>query len=805
MTERQYRLAKGKNEKSNEITNVSTTWPRIVKVFTQHEVSNSKEGEYLVGGHFKGNIRQESEIVGRSLLTIDIDKGAKSIEGLEFDLAMGISCAFCAYSTFRHQLDAPRVRVIVPLSRDVTPAEYRSLSRDFVAALGIEVDPCSFAPNQAMFYPKCPDLTMAWSYHQDGEPYAVPEHVASYSRDDDDDLSIAIAKEPLDLTASQVNGYLAAYPAQGKEYDEWFKVGAAIHHQTRGEGFELWREWSNKSDKHDEKLMLKKWGSIGRDRSRPVTFASIIALVRSNGGESIAPEHKAVLFDTLCVKASTISSHDEYTAFKSEIRAMPYELLGKDERAMIASEMVDAYGKKNGLTKSEIKRELQEPEKRKRLGRADDAPDWVAPWVYIEALCEFANTDLNYTIKREAFNAKYGREPDVVSAECMASELALNTYTIPVLVDVIYVPLVGTVFEWEGKQMLNAYKISGIPACEVVDSDGQNVIDMFMAHMQMLFPDTEERTIIMDFIAHTIKRPGDKINWALLIHGPEGVGKSYISSVVSLMLGENVRALTSSAIAGRFTGWATGAVLNVIEEIHISGESSYEMMDKMKPFISNDVVQIEEKGRDHRTVPNMTNYIAFTNRKDAVPIGEGDRRYTVIKAAIESEAHLFEIMGGRAKSEIYFTKLFEGSKRRADAIHRHFLDWQISDSFTPKGRAPMTDAKRNMIDLCRSPARMMVEDAIESNRSNIINDRILDVTWLNKLLVMEGLPDEFPKNRLMSKVLLEMGYEPVEGKRVKIAKTSTCHYIWHKPDAVGSDDAKCEVKATHDDPEHVPF
>ena len=36
-------------------------------------------------------------------------------------------------------------------------------------------------------------------------------------------------------------------------------------------------------------------------------------------------------------------------------------------------------------------------------------PDWFEDWIYVEKLCEFANTRLNYSIKREAFNAKYNR------------------------------------------------------------------------------------------------------------------------------------------------------------------------------------------------------------------------------------------------------------------------------------------------------------------------------------------------------------------------------------------------------------
>ena len=63
--------------------------------------------------------------------------------------------AFVAYSTHRHTSDMPRVRIVMPLSREVSgDDEYRALSQAFCREFGslFVFDECSYKPNQFMFF-----------------------------------------------------------------------------------------------------------------------------------------------------------------------------------------------------------------------------------------------------------------------------------------------------------------------------------------------------------------------------------------------------------------------------------------------------------------------------------------------------------------------------------------------------------------------------------------------------------------------------------------------------------------------------
>lgn len=769
------------------VQNKSFEWDKIVERMSQHEVAISKGGRYFVGGEYSSSERKEANLLNRSLLTLDIDNiVGMSVGDLELMLVLSIDCAFVAYSTFSHTPEHPKIRIVVPLSRTVSPDEYREVSRDFISLLpDLTFDPCSFVPNQLMYLPACPDLSVSWAVSMGTEPYEVPDIISVPTRDDGDDFERAVLAQPLDISDDEVDAYLGGYQAQPLEYDEWIRVGAALHHQFRGstsEGFKRWLDWSAKSDKHDPAQMEVKWRSFGNS-TRVVTFASVIHLARASGVEverSVAVSVEQSAFERLLEVASNVSDMPEYDDFKSRIQNISLSVLPLDKRSLLAQEVFDAWGKDRGLTKTDIKAQLK-PTSKVKVDNVEK-PDWLEPWVYIESTCEYYNCDLHYSIKRDAFNNKFGRIMTVTFGDdaMLPSVFAANHCGIDTVVDTMFWPGAGPFFEHEGKRFINTYRETGIAPCGALDDDGQAVVDLFMGHVRFMIENEDEQRLLVDYLAWIIQHPGQKINWALLIQGAQGVGKSYFAVVMQNLLGLMTRNVEPMALSGRFTAWAHGALLAVIEEIRISGENRFELIDRLKPFVSNNVVQIEEKGRDQRTVPNFQTYLLLTNHKDALPVNENDRRYAPIFSRVQSEEQLFEELGGRLGADAYFTKLFDDSERRADALSFFLRNWKISEGFSAKGRAPHTSAREEMIALGVSPDRSLIEDAIDLNRCDVINDKVLDVTWLGKLCEGEGTM--LPKTRAMSAILLEMGYRQIEGRRIKVAKSANKHYIWFKGD-----------------------
>lgn len=89
--------------------------------------------------------------------------------------------------------------------------------------------------------------------------------------------------EPLGLTEQQLRDALAVLPTD-LDYDQWLRVGMALHHETRGERFDLWDDWSATSAKYStSEYGQARWDSFGRGDQRPTTAHFLVNLANEHG------------------------------------------------------------------------------------------------------------------------------------------------------------------------------------------------------------------------------------------------------------------------------------------------------------------------------------------------------------------------------------------------------------------------------------------------------------------------------------------------------------------------------------------
>ena len=806
MNAQTFKVATGAN--LGRCTNNSFTWDKLVVGFTSHTQSDVKGGKYFVGGWFEGHERKESQMLCRSLLTFDIDNSGMTLAAIQYELLMYFDSAFVVYSTYSHSEDTPKLRVVVPLSREITPLQYRSLSLKVSQELCIPVDKCSFIPNQVMYMPSCPDLSLAWSFSQSGSELDVEPHLTlvgssggqadglkgarNAQGDADTDreldeavkgLELAVRAIPNDISDYDVVAYLDAYPAELCDYHAWFNVCTALYHQYQGSdvGFNMFYEWSLAGNETKNRRELRaKWDSLAGGAGT-LTFASVIYAVKQSGAhvllQGCGMSAHSDVFEQLLVDASEVSSLAEYEDLKTRLLAIPTFKLGGDLRGMVASEIAQGFGKMKGITKTQIAKAIT-PVGKGGSGAitADDVPAWAGDWVFIETLCEFYNVRLNYGIRKEAFNAKYDREGDCVAAGVPASVLALVEYKIPVVVGQLFWPGCGQLMRYDGKALVNTYRAHNVVPVSEYDAGGLEAVRMFEAQLAMILPVKRERELLLHWLVFVYQNAGKRTNWSIILQGAQGSGKTYFKDVMKLLMGANARSLDPSAIGGRFSGWATGCLLNIVEEIRVNGVNRYEIMDAIKPFITNAEVAIERKGRDHEIVPNFTSYLFLTNHKDAVPIGDGDRRYCILFSAIQTEEQLYKIFGGEAATGEYFDRLYDTTRANVGALAKYFTDYVLPLDFKPYGRAPSTEGKAEMAGLSISENRQTLEDLLDKHRCELINDEFIDITELNKLCIMDG--DEIPKTRSLSAILLEKGFRQIKGRCFMTYRPRQRHYVW---------------------------
>ncbi len=114
----------------------------------------AKDHGGFVAGVLKGGRRKIDTVEVRSMLALDGDR----IDRAFLDNYESI-CPYTSalYTTHSSTDENPRVRLVVPLTRDVTPEEFVAVSRYLADMLGIDYfDECSYQPNQLMYWPSTP-------------------------------------------------------------------------------------------------------------------------------------------------------------------------------------------------------------------------------------------------------------------------------------------------------------------------------------------------------------------------------------------------------------------------------------------------------------------------------------------------------------------------------------------------------------------------------------------------------------------------------------------------------------------------
>ena len=112
---------------------------------------NIKDVGGFVGGQLREGRRKNGMVLCRSMLTLDMDYGKPEVWD-EIDLLHDFQC--CVYSTHKHTPEHPRLRMIIPLARDITEEEYPAVARMVAKEIGIDLfDDTTYEACRLMYWP----------------------------------------------------------------------------------------------------------------------------------------------------------------------------------------------------------------------------------------------------------------------------------------------------------------------------------------------------------------------------------------------------------------------------------------------------------------------------------------------------------------------------------------------------------------------------------------------------------------------------------------------------------------------------
>lgn len=189
-------IAVGESRRSTQWKNKEVLWSQLVerlsiptktpetvdeyRGFAKSKRDEIKDVGGFVGGSLKGGRRKAEAIMQRRLLTLDLDDVPRNADPWD-TVVLVLGCAAVLYSTHSHRPEAPRLRLVMPLSRPVSPEEYSAIARKVAQDIGIDMcDDTTYEPHRLMYWPSA-SINAEYRYEvEDGLWLNADEQLARY-------------------------------------------------------------------------------------------------------------------------------------------------------------------------------------------------------------------------------------------------------------------------------------------------------------------------------------------------------------------------------------------------------------------------------------------------------------------------------------------------------------------------------------------------------------------------------------------------------------------------------------------------
>ena len=252
----------------------------------------------------KGALRHDANLRTIDGVEGDYDAGDLSVTAAAAMLrAAGLAALI--HTTPSHTPTSPRWRVLCPTSAALSPDQREILCERLNGALGGVLAPESFTRSQAYYFGALEGrdadhtvtviegraIDQGTDLQRIGRAAVAAEDIRPDTTadpepadDDTDEITAADLLGPPDWP--RIKSALEAIPAvQRDDRDLWLRIGAAVHHASRGDadGLAAWDEWSKAGAKYDARDSRRVWKSYGKRDGAKITIATLYDLAKRFG------------------------------------------------------------------------------------------------------------------------------------------------------------------------------------------------------------------------------------------------------------------------------------------------------------------------------------------------------------------------------------------------------------------------------------------------------------------------------------------------------------------------------------------
>lgn len=307
----------------------------------------------------------------------------------------------------------------------------------------------------------------------------------------------------------------------------------------------------------------------------------------------------------------------------------------------------------------------------------------------------------------------------------------------------------------------------------------QGDVSPFLNHLALILPVENDREILLDYLAHNIKFPGCKIYWSPLLQSAEGVGKNVFKQVMRYAIDKRYfyqpKAKQLNESGAKFNGWMEGKLFFLVDEIRT--DEKRDMVETLKPFITETELEIEGKGSNQVMSDTPGNWMFFSNHKDAIPISKNGRRWAVFFSAVQTTDDLLD----RGMNDAYFNTLYNWLGGEENGGHRtglqYVTNYLMNRPVTCKGlpvRAPRTSSFDEALAESRGWLEQMIMEAVESGVHGF------RAGWISSKAVNRYLAENRKSagGKTIAKALTDLGYSKIG--RSKAIGEDRDSYLWHE-------------------------
>ena len=241
-------------------------------------------------------------------------------------------------------------------------------------------------------------------------------------------------------------------------------------------------------------------------------------------------------------------------------------------------------------------------------------------------------------------------------------------------------------------------------------------VSPFLKHLRLVLPDERDQTILLSYMAACVQYKGRKFQWAPLIQGAPGNGKSLFSYCMIEAIGRKYSHMPpAKEIDEKFNTWLFNTLFVGVEDIYVP-EQRREIIETLKPMITGDWLARRGMQQEQVMKDICCNFIFNSNHKDAIRKTREDRRFCVFYSAQQTEADITRC----GMSGSYFPDLYDWLRREGYAVVTEYLHaFRIPEEYNPAGlchRAPETSTTHEAVAQSLGGVEQEIMEAVEEER-----------------------------------------------------------------------------------------